>query len=117
MKKGEDVRLYKVTICQHAKPLTCVFHLLGLELLREAIEKAGYTGKIKIGMDVAASEFYKEGKYDLDFKNKDSNPESWVSVLQLASFVCVCTQMHFLHSFSLQWIRFAKKIKRFFLFY
>merc|ERR1719203_2265586 len=31
----------------------------------EAIEKAGYTGKIKIGMDVAASEFCKEGnKYD-----------------------------------------------------
>lgn len=41
----------------------------GLELLKEAIEKAGYTGKIRIGMDVAASEFYKDGKYDLDFKN------------------------------------------------
>jgi len=44
----------------------------GLTLLVEAIAKAGYTGKIKIGMDVAASEFYKEGKYDLDFKNPDS---------------------------------------------
>uniref|UniRef100_A0A7S0Z6W8 phosphopyruvate hydratase n=1 Tax=Hemiselmis tepida TaxID=464990 RepID=A0A7S0Z6W8_9CRYP len=44
----------------------------GLKLLVEAIEKAGYTGKIKIGMDVAASEFYKDGKYDLDFKNPDS---------------------------------------------
>ena len=31
----------------------------------EAIEKAGYTGKIKIGMDVAASEFYKDGQYQL----------------------------------------------------
>lgn len=30
----------------------------GLDLVKEAIEKAGYTGKIKIGMDVAASEFY-----------------------------------------------------------
>lgn len=40
----------------------------GLELLKEAIEKAGYTGKVKIGMDVAASEFFKEGKYDLNFK-------------------------------------------------
>jgi hypothetical protein len=29
-----------------------------LDLVKEAIEKAGYTGKIKIGMDVAASEFY-----------------------------------------------------------
>jgi enolase len=44
----------------------------GLSLLVEAINKAGYTGKIKIGMDVAASEFYKDGKYDLDFKNPES---------------------------------------------
>ncbi|TQD78283.1 hypothetical protein C1H46_036169 [Malus baccata] len=29
----------------------------GLELLKTAIEKAGYTGKVVIGMDVAASEF------------------------------------------------------------
>lgn len=34
---------------------------------------AGYTGKVKLGMDVAASEFYKEGKYDLDFKNPNSD--------------------------------------------
>ncbi|KAK6148639.1 hypothetical protein DH2020_019551 [Rehmannia glutinosa] len=35
----------------------------GLVLLIDAIEKAGYTGKIKIGMDVAASEFLtKDGK-------------------------------------------------------
>lgn len=44
-----------------------------LDLLQAAIEKAGYTGKIKIAMDVAASEFYKEGKYDLDFKNEKAD--------------------------------------------
>merc|ERR1711971_554021 len=55
-----------------------------LNLCVEAIEKAGYTGKIKIGMDVAASEFCKEGnKYDLDFKNSDSKSEDWVSTDQL----------------------------------
>merc|ERR1712088_565461 len=55
-----------------------------INLLVAAIEKAGYTGKIKIGMDVAASEFCKEGnKYDLDFKNADSKPEDWVSTDQL----------------------------------
>lgn len=32
---------------------------------------------MKIGTDVAASEFYKEGKYDLDFKNSDSDPATW----------------------------------------
>lgn len=42
----------------------------GLELLKQAIEKAGYTGKIEIGMDVAASEFCSKGLYDLDFKTK-----------------------------------------------
>merc|ERR1712086_904652 len=43
----------------------------GLELLKEAIEKAGYTGKVKIGMDVAAAEFYTAEKmYDLDFKTE-----------------------------------------------
>jgi len=46
----------------------------GLELLKEAIEKAGYTGKIKIGMDVAAAEFYTEDKmYDLDFKTENND--------------------------------------------
>lgn len=51
----------------------------GLDLLVSAIELAGYTGKIKIGMDVAASEFCKDGKYDLDFKNKNSNPNDYLS--------------------------------------
>jgi enolase len=55
----------------------------GLHLLVEAIEKAGYTGKIKIGMDVAASEFCKEGKYDLDFKNEASKPEDHLSSAQM----------------------------------
>merc|ERR1711981_858464 len=55
-----------------------------INLCVEAIEKAGYTGKIKIGMDVAASEFCKEGnKYDLDFKNPESKPEDWINTDQL----------------------------------
>merc|ERR1719276_688326 len=48
-----------------------------LDVLMEAIEKAGHKDKIKIGTDVAASEFCKEGKYDLDFKNPESKPETW----------------------------------------
>jgi enolase len=39
-----------------------------LELLQKAIAVAGYTGKITIGLDVAASEFYADGVYDLDWK-------------------------------------------------
>ena len=37
-----------------------------LEILTEAINKAGYSGKVQIGLDVASSEFYKDGKYDLE---------------------------------------------------
>ena len=55
----------------------------------EAIEKSGHSAKVKIGTDVAASEFYSaEGKtYDLDFKNPSSPPDawSWVSVSPCAS--------------------------------
>ncbi|KAH9397140.1 Enol-1p [Tyrophagus putrescentiae] len=43
-----------------------------LELVKAAIVMAGYTGRIDIGMDVAASEFYADGKYDLDFKSTTS---------------------------------------------
>ncbi len=60
---------------------------IGLELLRIAIEKAGYTGRIQIGMDVAASEFCKDKKYDLDFKNPQSDPAHWVRIkLHSSSF-------------------------------
>jgi len=57
-----------------------------LDLLKEAIEKAGYTGKVIIGMDVAASEFYKEGKkkYDLDFKNPKEDDARLITGDQLA---------------------------------
>jgi len=50
-----------------------------LNLINEAIAKAGYTGKIDIGMDVAASEFYKDGLYDLDFKNPQSDKSKWLT--------------------------------------
>jgi len=55
----------------------------GLELLKTAIENAGYTGRIKIGMDVAASEFCKDGKYDLNFKDEGSSPDTYLSSEQL----------------------------------
>ncbi|CAL1194148.1 unnamed protein product [Candida parapsilosis] len=50
-----------------------------LDLIVSAIEAAGYTGKVDIAMDVASSEFYKDGKYDLDFKNPDSDKSKWLS--------------------------------------
>jgi len=57
----------------------------GLHLLVSAIEKAGYTGKVKIGMDVAASEFYKDGQYDLDFKTENNDGSQKISSSALGS--------------------------------
>merc|ERR550539_702873 len=56
-----------------------------LDVLMEAIKKSGHEAKVKIGTDVAASEFYNaETKlYDLDFKNKDSPPEMKKTAAQL----------------------------------
>lgn len=47
----------------------------GLDLLIEAIEKSGHKGRVDLGMDVAASEFWNAEKkvYDLDFKTANNN--------------------------------------------
>ena len=59
----------------------------GLDLIVEAIEKAGYTGKMKIGMDVAASEFYTDDKkYDLNFKNQPNDGSQKKSGEEMVSF-------------------------------
>jgi enolase len=40
-----------------------------LDAISDAIDQAGYKGKVKLGMDSAASEFYKDGKYQIDGKS------------------------------------------------
>merc|ERR1719215_1016875 len=49
-----------------------------LDVLMEAIEQSGHAGKVKIGTDVAASEFYDAGTklYDLDFKNPSGSSDT-----------------------------------------
>ena len=52
----------------------------GFELIIEAIKKAGYTPGIDVmlGIDVAASEFYKDGKYNLVGENRSLTTEELV---------------------------------------
>merc|ERR1712125_280790 len=59
-----------------------------LDVLMEAIKKSGHEGKVKIGTDVAASEFYiaDTKAYDLDFKNPDSAPEMKKSGAELVDY-------------------------------
>jgi len=62
----------------------------GVELIMEAIEKAGYSGKCKVGMDVAASEFKVEGEdcYDLGtwYPDAEKTPELKMTGKQLGDF-------------------------------
>lgn len=66
----------------------------GLELLSQAIKNAGYEGKVSISMDSAASEFYKEKMYDLDFKNPNSPKSSWITSDQLAGVYSAMVQKY-----------------------
>ncbi|CAD7929593.1 unnamed protein product [Amoebophrya sp. A25] len=47
-----------------------------LSVLMEAIKNSGHEEKVRIGTDVAASEFYQEGKYNLGWKNPEAKDES-----------------------------------------
>uniref|UniRef100_A0A7S1U2I2 phosphopyruvate hydratase n=1 Tax=Phaeomonas parva TaxID=124430 RepID=A0A7S1U2I2_9STRA len=66
----------------------------GVELLMESIAKAGYTGKVQIGMDVASSEFHTpDGRYDLDFKTKDNDGSEVITGEQLGDlYKDLCNQ-------------------------
>lgn len=65
----------------------------GIEVILDAIDKAGYdTDKIKICLDVASSEFYENGKYNLQgegklFDNKEMTDflEEWVKKYPIIS--------------------------------
>ena len=54
-----------------------------LDTILEAVNKAGYKvgSDILLGLDVASSEFFKDGKYDLEGEGKVYTPEQWVDVL------------------------------------
>jgi len=57
-----------------------------LDVLMDALQKSGHAEKIKIGTDVAASEFYIDGKYDLDFKNPASPAEMKLTSTELGEY-------------------------------
>jgi enolase len=57
---------------------------VAIETILEAIEKAGFiAGKdIYLGLDVASSEFYKDGKYHLESENKQLTSAEFVDYLE-----------------------------------
>lgn len=51
----------------------------GLDLVKEAIGRTGYNEKIKIAIDVAATDFCIGAKYDLDFKSPNKSGQNFKS--------------------------------------
>ena len=58
-------------------------HEAAIQLILEAIDKAGYAAgaQIAIGLDCAASEFYKDGQYRLDGEGLTLAPAEWIDML------------------------------------
>lgn len=71
-------------------------------MLKTAIAKAGYTDKVVIGMDVAASEFYNESDklYDLNFKEEVRKLFIWGRVCHIAIAARIFESMTFSYSVS-----------------
>jgi enolase len=58
-------------------------HEAALQMLIEAIDKAGYTPgeQVAIGLDCAASEFFKDGKYNLSGEGMVLSAAEWTDIL------------------------------------
>uniref|UniRef100_A0A6V7QU57 phosphopyruvate hydratase n=1 Tax=Ananas comosus var. bracteatus TaxID=296719 RepID=A0A6V7QU57_ANACO len=63
----------------------------GLDLVIEAIDRAGYNGRIKLAIDVAATDFCIGKKYDLDFKSPNKvgqNFKTGEDMIEMYSQLC-----------------------------
>ena len=62
---------------------TVASHEAAIQLILEAIDKAGFTAgtQVAIGLDCAASEFYKEGKYVLGGEGLTLSAPEWTDIL------------------------------------
>ena len=58
-------------------------HEAAIQMILEAIDKAGYTAgtQIALGLDCAASEFYKNGKYELAGEGLSLSAPEWTDML------------------------------------
>jgi enolase len=54
-----------------------------LKLLKKAITISGYSNKVKIGIDVAASEFFEKGSYNLGFKENKKDLKSGDEMIKI----------------------------------
>ncbi|CAA6675517.1 unnamed protein product [Spirodela intermedia] len=63
-----------------------------LDLVKEAINRAGCNGRIKMAMDVAATNFCIGNKYDMDFKSPDKSGQVFKTGEEMAEmYAQLCT--------------------------
>ncbi|XP_026399330.1 cytosolic enolase 3-like [Papaver somniferum] len=56
----------------------------GLDLVKQEIDRAGYSERIKIAMDVAATDFCIGTKYDLDYKSPNKSGQNFKTAEDMA---------------------------------
>lgn len=59
-------------------------HRDALVFLTDVIKQCGYAAKAEIAINAAATDLYKDGAYDVEFKNPNSNPQDYMSSDKLA---------------------------------
>ncbi|MCD5389981.1 MAG: phosphopyruvate hydratase [Candidatus Pacebacteria bacterium] len=59
-----------------------------LDMLMTAVADAGYAGQVDFALDLAASEFYRDGNYDLGFKTETSDMKSVDEMIALYVDIC-----------------------------
>ncbi|XP_013189237.1 enolase [Amyelois transitella] len=65
-------------------PIPLNNHREALLFLTDAIKQCGYIGKAEISINASASDMFKDGGYDLEFKDPNSNPQEYLSSDKLA---------------------------------
>ena len=63
-----------------------------------------------LGMDIAASEFFKNGKYDLDFKNPETKESDWIDSDALLEMYKVILNYHCVQVGSCMYFRDLSRI-------
>ncbi|XP_053623681.1 enolase-like [Plodia interpunctella] len=65
-------------------PIPLATHREALLFLTDAIKQCQYLGKVEIAINAAATDMFKDGAYDIEFKNPNSNPQEYLSSDKLA---------------------------------
>ncbi len=59
-----------------------------LDILMTAVADAGYAGQVDFALDVAASEFFSDGGYDLGFKTENPDIKTSSEMIELYTNIC-----------------------------